>query len=418
MKHSILFMSLAVFAVGCDSWLEVPSWARDGQSLLQDDPAWASSPGAAVDPCDARNPVALFDRTFVRDTGTPAEKTLAFNSPLEVAACVSLEVPPGTQSPTAGDLSLDGETVIRPSELKKTFSGHSARIVLSEGAHEVRARLRSKPGTALRLRVLVAGPFVDQLAPAIVENGDQIVLQGEGLQEVSAIRSGQQPLTGIMSSTDGASATAVAVSGMRIGPLEVTTPFGTFVTTQTVVPREPRGVVTTYGRTEHPDGAGDGTPDILAVSMSDDGEQGALVVRLAAPLEPNASGIVRLGFDEPENLDLIFERGPQGWTVPDGFKVVESGAKVAVVGPLVSFGTHVGSYLGAFWMRASFSIPGSQGDVFPSGDSPPHQVRPIFAPRYLRYRAANPKDVAERHGATFLLTRRRATCRSCGFRTT
>lgn len=133
-----------------------------------------------ADPCLARNPIAILDVKIERDTGKPETDTHAFQLPIHVGVCFRVEsVQVAGHRITAGEVALDGDEVLGPDDFKQFFEGTERRFALCAGQHYVRVRVESKPGTFLRLRVLVPGPVVDTMAPITGPTGTTISFTGE-----------------------------------------------------------------------------------------------------------------------------------------------------------------------------------------------------------------------------------------------
>lgn len=206
--------------------------------------------GGITSPCAARNPIRLIEVNPVRSTGQPKNESFAFSVAAPTGACVRIENPDVQgHRVTAAWVSLDGQPVLGPADFNQQFAGVSLSRQLSQGAHALEVRLASKPGTKLLISVSVPGPVIDTIAPEYGPAGTSVRLFGEGFVGPVTIQSGS---VGLQNPTldSSSEASAVTVPELPIGPLTITTPFGSASSPMPFVPSEPAGFVPFYPQNE------------------------------------------------------------------------------------------------------------------------------------------------------------------------
>ncbi len=361
----------------------------------------ADLPLSEVSPCQARNPVVLLDHTFERTTGPPLEELVEFSLPVAAQVCLELMPEPGAgHDVTAGTLSLDGEVLLGPSDFMQSSGGMRTARTLSGGPHEFVGRLESKPGTKIRVRVIVAGPTIDSIDPLYASVGAILTLMGEGFSGPATLEVRGLALQSPTAEPDGRVATGVIPAALPIGPVTIRTPFGSATSAEVFVPATPKGVVRLFDRSVHPDPTGDGDPDITGVALVDDGHRLGIAATFAAALPPAASVAVQIQrLDRPE-VNIQWSEGALV-SAPPGTIAAVSGTQFALAMDLEHAGTTDLETLGRFSIVLTVTAV-SGSDAWP--DSHPFDARPIVAPRYLGYRATDPAAVAARHGAQYLLT--------------
>lgn len=296
---------------------------------------------------------------------------------------------------------IDDELLVRASDLGgRKFSGVTLRRRLAAGQHVVTAGLGGRPSSSLKVVVSVAGPVIDDVSPRFVQAGQTIVLTGEGLLNPVAVTSKGTALSMPTANADGTQVQANAVGGMSIAPLMVQTSFGTATSPFAIAPDVPRGVVHVYDRFTVTDRADDGMPDIRTVRIQDDGSTAIIEITLKDTLPSDFSARLELNSGLPEIAPVVITRTHgSGWNLPPAFAVTSEANRFAIVAPMSALGTLDPERLGVFWLHVRVG-----DDSFPDDGRTYFAVRPVVAPRYLRFRSLTPQDVAAAHGATYLVT--------------
>lgn len=335
-------------------------------------------------PCGARNPVRLLDVRAERTRGAPRDDVFRFTLPAATDACVRITNPlVDGHRVDAAWVRLDGASLLGPDAFTQAFEGIALSRELLGGPHAFEVRVASKPGTRLVIQVEVAGPVIDSFTPQYAPTGTQLVVTGEGFVGPLTVTAGAVALA----NSRVASATTVAaitVANMPVGPLTVTTPYGSATSVGDFVPSQPRGLVPFYPMADFELGnLACGTAGHLAVRQ--DGARVGFAITAEGTHEP---ATIELDIDtdnEPETVELTLSGA-----------MVDSVAVVSETFERLDLYGHLG--LGRLGLRVR-----SVGNCGPQS-SPWIELRSALAPGFLIVRTSQPLAVASRNGLSVVET--------------
>lgn len=380
------------------------------------------------DPCAARNPVTLVDKKAPQESDEhEAHTSLMLDLAVDAPLCVVLtniefihdedggsdhhagahqgdregNLGKGEEGILLGDVRIDGKDLPAGGDESPHPDGHRQpeparwRLQFNAGVH----RIEFEHG---RLQVLVPGPVIDAFDPVFAESGTAMSIKGEGFFSPATVSCGALPFVG--TSAESMSTLRASVpKGLYIGPVEVSTPFGTAKSSGPFVPASPASVIPVYSRHAESDPQGDGHVDIRSVAVLDDGKFAAVVVDFAESIPSTANLHFNIQSPIPGSAiqTFIVPMTEPSSTVQGAF-ATHGESTAALVLPMTAVGAFDHEALGVFLLSVEAKLPNAASDRWP--DTGFRQVRSIVAPRYLRYRATNPKTVAARHGGTYVIT--------------
>lgn len=327
-------------------------------------------------PCTARNPVALAETTLERQQGAPDSNLVPFSLSVSSPVCVRVEVPEvNGHRLTSGEVGLDDEPLLLPSDFQQDFAGRTFTRSLAAGVHRLRLAVSSKPGTRIRVRVEVAGPVIDSITPKYGPTGTPILVQGEGFVSPLTVRAGDVPLAQVGVSNED-SIFSTSVDSMPVSALTVSTPFGTATSSDVFVPDQPRNIVQFYPISEFevPDATCSGS---ASLRVRHDGSR---------------LGFALLDNELNESLTLDIDLDGEPLTIERQLSSSRRASITTVSGTLAELGLMSHLTLGRMFLRVrtTGACGVRQSEWF--------ELKSAFAPGFVIVRAADPAELAARHG--------------------
>lgn len=387
-------------------------------SLLSTCAAEVTNGGAAnsaslIDPCSVAYPVQLFSGVAQRENGTPRLDAFRFDVPARVPICLRVANPAvAGHRVTSAEVLLDGQELLSEDDFKQTVGDYALSRVLDAGPHRLEVRVRSRPGTRLELTVVAPGPTLDNFTPVVADVGTSLTLRGSGFYGPLSVRVGDVELNGAVAVSPDL-AVAITVPGLPIGPVTVSTPFGTATAEGVFTSTTPRGAVPFYPRADvsAPDLGSCVAPRRLRVLQ--DGDRVSIVVDFHRALPEDAS--VQIAIDDdarPATVEFTLAVRKQGGTTaasgtPELLGVID-GSSAVLSASFTDLKLHDIHRMGRLFVRVtasaacgSVTLPATASSLEPAGF---HEVRSLFAPGLVLVKTAAPQAVATRNGIQVVAT--------------